>query len=299
MVHAGLLILLLTPPAPSAPQEAPEAVVIEVQGAVSVDRAGGDGTEALRVGDLLEAGDLVAASPGARTTLLERDGQPRRVEAEWEVDASGGAPAPVFLRTAELILRFAERAGYDTEKPSEPAGPTPRPAVPANGIPVRVLTPTLHWLSGQDVELYRVTLISSGQEIHTFDVESDTFAIVPPESALTPGEAYQWSVEAFPGDERSPSVRFRVLDREGMDRVAEEMRDLRQTELDPESVGRLPAVALFQEMELLYDALASLEELIEAGEEPVNPALLTLRGYLRAATRPPHSDGGTGGTDAP
>jgi hypothetical protein len=270
---------------PTAADEDLQAVVLELTGTLTLERAGEPARE-LRVGDVLEAGDRVVPGAEGVAVLLLRDGSTSQVEDLTEIHLTPGDPSPVFARTSDLLQRYGARAAAEPPPPDRSDAPVPRPSAPANGIPVRVLTPTLNWHPVPGSEFYRITLRGMDGEAREFEVQGDSSAVVPPEWALSPGGAYEWTVTALPLGEPAPGVRFRVLDRSGLDRVAGELRELREAGLDPEGIGSLPAIALFQELDLIYDSFLALDRLIGAGETPVNPALMTLRSHLRLAIRP-------------
>jgi hypothetical protein len=284
-VHPGPGLEAVEAKARGAPDEELQALVLQLSGTARLERDGNP-TRELRLGDVLMAGDRVLPENGASALLLLRDGSTVPVDGTVEVPLQEGDPGAVFARTSDLLLRFGARTPAEPPQGDPEDAPLPRAAAPANGIPVRILTPTLHWRPAPDSERYRVTLQGLDGEVRAFEVEGDSLAMVPPELALSPGGAYEWSVAALPLGEPAPQLRFRVLDREGMDRVAGGLRELREAGLDPEGVGSLPALALFQELDLIYDAWVALDRLIGPGELPVNPALTTLRSHLRLAIRP-------------
>jgi len=279
---AALLGLLAFPSSIRADQDpAAEAIVLSAEGQVVLERPGDDPRE-IEIGALLRPGDRVVPVGESGVQLLHSDGSWSRVEDPLEIVPPGGLTVPAFVRLRELILRFTDRAPVPPPSPQED---TPYPLGPANDIPVRVLTPTLAWRSTPGVEQYRVMLWDAAGELRTLEVEGST-TVLPPEWALTPGEAYEWAISPLPVGETGSRVRFRVLDREGLDRVAEEMYLLRESGLDPESHGALPALAVFQDLDLVYDALAVLDALLSREGPDVVPALRSLRSHLLRTVHP-------------
>lgn len=279
---AVLIGLMAVPSWIRADQEpVAEAIVLSAEGQVFVDRPGDDPRE-IEIGGLLRPGDRIVPVGEAGVQLLHSSGSWSRVEDPLEIVPGEGVPTPAFVRLHDLLLRFMDRAPVP---PPPTVEDTPFPLGPANDIPVRLLTPTLYWRSTPGVEQYRVLLWNSAGELRTLEAYGST-TVLPPEWALTPGEAYEWAVSPLPLGEAGPRVRFRVLDRVGMDRVAEEMHLLRESGLDPEAHGALPALAVFQDLDLVYDALGILDTLLSPGGHEVNPALHTLRAHLLRAVHP-------------
>jgi hypothetical protein len=217
--------------------------------------------------------------------LLLRDGGTATVTAAVQVPSSAGEPSAPFVLARDLLVRFARWPGGGS--PGSPEGKRlPRPAAPTNGTPVRILTPTLHWHPEPGVQRYRLAVREAAGEVWSSDVEGDSLAVIPPEAALSPGHRYEWTVTSLPMGAPTAGASFRVLGREGLDRVASELRALREAGLDPETDGALPAIALFQELDLLYDALWTLDRLIGPGEVALSGALVSLRSHLRRTVSP-------------
>jgi len=279
---AALLGLMAVPSWIRADQDpAVEAIVLGAEGQILLERPGEDPRE-IEIGGLLRPGDRVVPMGDSGVELYHSSGSWSRVEAPLEIVAGSGPPGPAFVRIRDLLLRFTDRAPVHPPPTQED---TPFPLGPANDIPVRLLTPTLVWQSAPGVERYRILLWDSSGELLTLEASGST-TVLPPEWALTPGEAYEWAISPLPVGEASPRVRFRVLDREGMDRIAEEMYRLRESGLDPETHGALPALAVFQELGLVYDALGVLDALLSRERHEVNPALNALRAHLVRTVHP-------------
>jgi len=279
---AALLGLLALPSWIRADQDpAAEAVILSAEGQVLLERPGDD-PRPIEIGGFLRAGDRVVPSGDSSVQLFHSSGSWSRVEEPLEIVAGDGSPAPAFVRMQNLLWRFTDRAPVP---PPPTLEDTPFPLGPANDIPVRLLTPTLAWRATPGVEQYRILLWDSAGELRTLEAHGST-TVLPPEWALTPGEAYTWAISPLPVGEAGPRVGFRVLDREGMDRIAEEMYRLRDSGLDPEAHGALPALAVFQELGLVYDALGVLDALLSRERHEVNPALHALRAHFMRTVHP-------------
>ena len=279
---AVLLGLMAVPSWIRADQEpVAEAIVLSAEGQVLVERPGDDSRE-IEIGGLLRPGDRVVPVGDSGVQLFYSSGSWSRVEDPLEIVPGDGFPAPAFVRMRELLRRFTDRA---PAPPLPTLEDTPFPLGPANDIPVRLLTPTLAWRSSPGVEQHRILLWDSSGELRTFEAYGSTM-VLPPEWALTPGEAYEWAISPLPVGEAGPRVRFRVLDREGLDRVAQEMYFLRESGLDPEAHGALPALAVFLDLDLVYDALGVLDALLSREGHEVNPALHALRAQLLRTVHP-------------
>ncbi len=281
-VAAILALLLVSLPGETrGDQSSAAAVVLEVEGTVFVERSD-RGPVSLAIGDLLFPEDQVLPQEEARVRLLFRDGSWRWVEDALQVPPPDGPAAPAFSRLRDLLERFADR--HPTEPPP-PLSALPTPLGPANGIPVRVLTPTLHWQGDPATEEYRILFRDERGTLRTLEVVG-MYAALPAEWALTPGESYEWSIAPLPTGEASFRVRFRVLDREGMDRVAAELQALREAGLDPEGPGALAALPVFHELDLVYDALGLLERVASSIPTGLPPSLEAIRLHLLGTARP-------------
>jgi hypothetical protein len=281
LLRVAILILLLLPFGARADQAGVDAIVLGVEGNVTTQREGGS-AEDLRVGTMLAAGDRIVAEDESSASIMHRDGSWSMVLGDFEVPAGSDEESSGFIRLRDLLQRYAERAVPDIPAPDSRL---PAALGPANDLPVRVLTPSLAWQGEPGVERYRIFLWSADNGVRTTEVEGTSMTL-PSEWALTPGEYYEWSVASLPDGAPTMRVRFRVLDREGMDRVADEMQALRESGLDPEGRGALVALLTFQELDLLYDALGLLDSIVHRAEGQVVPAITALRSHLAGAARP-------------
>jgi len=262
-----------------------EAVVIAIQGEFELHRSG-EAPARLRIGELLEEGDELRPTGEGRALLLLRAGRVLELRRLTEIEGTEGERTPFFGLVAGLIERFSERPPAASGAADGPAPSTIlRPIQPANGIPIRVLNPALVWSGGEPGRPVRITLRPERGERMAFEPPPSGVAVLPAELALSPGMAYDWWIEPI-GGEPSLAVRFQVLPREAMDRIAVSLSALREAGLDPEGDGALIALALFHQENLLYDALALLAPLTADAELPLHPALPTLHSYLIQAARP-------------
>ena len=134
----ALVLLALAPP-PLGGQEAPAALVVKLQGEVSI-RSGSTTTPA-EVGARLVAGDQVVLAAGARAYLVHRSGQTQVVTERTTIaaPAPGAAEGDVFSRTVRVLAQAANsnartqpnRQGMIRPIPGEPVLVAPR-----NGIKV-------------------------------------------------------------------------------------------------------------------------------------------------------------------
>jgi len=281
LLRVAILIFLVLPSGARADQAGVDAIVLEVEGHVTTQREG-NAAEDLRVGTLLSAGDRIMADNESSASVMHRDGSWSMVVGDFEVPAGPTGESSGFLQLRDLLERYAESAVPD---PSELDSTLPVALGPASDIPVRVLTPSLVWQGEPGVDRYRIFLWSTDGAVRTMEVDGSSMTL-PSEWALTPGEYYEWSVASLPDGEPTMRVRFRVLDREGMDRVADEMQALRESGLDPEGRGALVALLTFHELDLLYDALGLLDSIVRRAGGKVVPAITALRSQLAGAARP-------------
>lgn len=287
LIRVGLvpLLALLAPAASALPQEAPLAVVLQVDGRVEVIREVRDSTGAptlqtvpARVGTRLRVGDRVNPRDGGGLTVINRDGEPESVEEPTFLEApEGTGNGELFARTVQVLSRAvagAGRADADRRSGIEPLPGVPAAISPRNDILVIEAQPRLAWFSVDGAADYTVRIRTSDGDTVRYPA-SDTSLIVP--RALAPGRTFYWSVEG--AGRVGPEVRFRTISDAQATALVEGLASLRARGFDPDREGRLLKVIIFAELELFQPALAELLA-VEARAGQLGPAVLALKGEI-------------------
>jgi hypothetical protein len=150
---------------PLRAQEPPAALVVKLQGDVSIRHGGA--TAAAVVGARLEAGDEVIPAAGARAYVVHRSGQTQVVSERTTIAAPpAAAPGDAFSRTVRVLAQAAtsnartqpNRQGMIRPIPGEPVLVAPR-----NGIKVSGLRPTFSWMAVDGASGYTLQLRAEGE----------------------------------------------------------------------------------------------------------------------------------------
>ena len=185
-ILTALVLLALAPP-PLGGQEAPAALVVKLQGEVSI--RSGSATTPAEVGARLVAGDQVVLAAGARAYLVHRSGQTQVVTERTTIaaPAGGAAEGDVFSRTVRVLAQAANlnartqpnRQGMIRPIPGEPVLVAPR-----NGIKVSAVRPTFRWMPVKGATGYTLQLRTEGERPRRFEVEGTEWTL--PESERGP-----------------------------------------------------------------------------------------------------------------
>ena len=280
VLAAALLLPALAGPA--AAQDAPAALVVKLQGEVSIRRAGA--TAPAAVGARLEPGDEVVPAAGARAYLVHRSGQTQVVAERTTIaaPAAGTAQGDVFSRTVRVLAQAANsnartqpnRQGMIRPIPGEPVLVAPR-----NGIKVSGVYPTFRWLPVEGATGYTLQLRSEGERPRRFQLGAVTEWTLPEkEAALVPGRTYQWTI-APTGGRPTREVPFTVLADAERQQLASGIEAISGLGLDPRGEGQLLAVVVFTDLGRYYDAAAALDRMETAGDA-LGPDLYLLKGEV-------------------
>lgn len=268
------------PPRPLAAQATPAAIVLAVDGEVSVIRDQGDAT-AVRTaapGMRLLLGERVSPESGASVTVVTRSGE-RRVLDGPAVLTPPEDPAygDIFVRAAGLLARAVNAAGLSSPNVDgdlRRAPGLPVPIAPRNGILVLEAQPRLTWSPVAGAARYTLVLRSEdGPTIR--HATGDTTFVVP--RALAPGRRYFWTVEVE--DRAAPEAAFRTLSDADATGLVQGLAQLREAGFDPDGEGRLLKVVLFSDLGLYYAALSELTAL-EASAGALAPEAWLLKGEI-------------------
>ncbi len=260
------------------------AVVLRVVDSIAVprDTIDRESPEPIGLGALLRPGDRVVPPSGGHLLVLHAGGDLERIEESRRIEDPGVEATGLFRVIRAQLRRPAAPAGV-----REPPGPGAfeLPVRPTGDRRVRSLTPTLIWRASEGAEGYRIHLWHPEGRIMTVEISADTSWTLPADQALTPGMAFEWAVDPFPGGRVSTRATFKVASREVLDEVASELGRMREAGLDPGGDGLLAAAIVFRALGLPYDAADALAEL-STRAEPWSPELTAFRQRLADELEP-------------
>lgn len=260
-------------------QEAPAAVVVSVRGAVEVI-VGGRAPTAATVGTRLASGDQIIPS-GGEAVIVHVTGRTQRVTETLTIPAVGGdSEAGAFSRTVRVLASAANtdargnpnRQGMIRPIPGEPVLIAPR-----NGLLVMDVRPTFTWHSVEAATGYRIQVRDLEGEITRYEAADTTWTLPADAPDLLRGQTYAWTVAPSGSGRPTREQRFVVLAGEEHGEVAGALESLAAAGLDPSGAGALMAVAVFRELELFYDASATLALL---DEEELSADVFLLKGEI-------------------
>jgi hypothetical protein len=264
----------------------PAAVVVQVNGAVQIQRGGQGAPTPATVGASLNAGDKVVIGSGAKAVLLYKTG--KMVPATSTVtiaDAQRDKPGGLFNQTVTTLAQVAttnartqpNRQGMIRPIPGEPLLIAPR-----NLVKVADLHPTFTWravdgATGYTVQVRRVEPFAAKPE--RFDAGAATTWTYPADATpLIPGGIYEWTVASNTG--RPATVqRFRVVTGEDFSRIATTLSELTAAGIDPLSDGLFLTALAYRDAGLMYDASRLLDRLESSGA-PRGREFYLLRGEV-------------------
>jgi hypothetical protein len=291
-----LALVLWLPGVADDPAEA--ALVLAVEGKVTVRPAAGGEPRRLAAGEALHVGDRLAApADGAATLVLLTSGRRARLRKgrSTTVGAEGLTPAdaaedldpvrPAFratLRNAARKTRGDRFAAVVPRGETRAGAEAPPPIAPIRGSYVASDRPTLSWKPGAAAKSYRVQMLDAvDKPLWSATTEGPHLDYPADRPALARGRKHTWKVVAVPaGGEERPlwSGHFTVATAAGSRRLAE-LADLARGD-DPAEV-LLAALAL-DDYGAYDDVLDADEHLTRlAPSEPAYQAALA-RSYERA-----------------
>lgn len=275
---------VLTAAAPLRAQEDPAALVIRVQGAVSVTH-GSSAPAPAAVGEQMFDGDRVLPEPGSRAILITRAGTQQVVSESTTVSAAAGiTPTDLFSRA---VATLAQAASVDATlggdqgmiRPIEGAtiGVSPR-----NGVNVSGTRPTFVWTRTPGVVKYDMMLRKvDGGRPQIFELGADTTWTLPEGGAeLEYGATYAWHVFAGGrmGGRPTQEQTFRVLSLEESVELEDYMDEISVFGLDPMDDGLFLTVVAYRDLGLFYDARRALLEVERVGA--LSAELYMLKGEI-------------------
>ena len=259
-------LTLLAASAPVRAEEDPVALVIRVQGEVSVRHGDADAVP-IAVGERMYVGDVVLPGAGARAILITRTGGQQIITEETTLTEPRTAGNPdIFARAMSTL---AQAASIDVTAGGRQGMIRPltcgiAPVAPRNGLLVSSPTPTFEWTGAGDQSYDLMLRNVAGGRPEIFEVGSDTAFTVPENAGLTPGATYAWTV--FVGGRRGgrpcEQQEFRVMSLEESVDLADYMDEIAVFGLDPMTDGLFLTVVAYRDLGLYYeahDALVTVE----------------------------------------
>lgn len=269
-------------PPTAASQEAPDAVVVRVTGAVHVEGAGGRRPAA--VGQRLSKGDRVVPEGGGKAVLVYRTGATQEVSEPLTVEAMGGSGnSDMFARTVQVLAQAASsdaRNQPNRQGMIRPVPGFPEIIAPRNHLAVLEVRPTFSWHPVEGATGYLLQIRKEGEAPVRYAVGEVTRWTLPDTlPALERGAVYWWTVGPVGRGRPSREMAFRVLGQDEHAALQRQLDALRAAGLDPEGPGAFLAAVLYREAGLLYSAAASLERL-EAAGQPLGVEAYLLKGEI-------------------
>lgn len=262
LIGIGVAVLALA--TPLAGQSGPAAIVIRVEGDVTVTHGESPPSPA-SVGERVFVGDVVIPDDGSRAILITSGGAQQVVTERTAVaEPSATGSADIFDRA---VATLAQAASANTSTGGRQGMIRPIPGqtslvAPRNGLTVVSTRPTFRWTPTPG-ERYDLMLrrIEGGRPM-LFEVGRDTMWALPdsvPE--LEAGSSYQWTV--FVGGRRGGRAiqpqDFRVIGLEESVELADYLDQIAVFGLDPESDGLFLTVVAYRDMDLFYEARDAIE----------------------------------------
>ncbi len=276
MRAAVVLIAMLTvngwTHAPRASAD-PAAVVIQVSGAVEVQRAGQGKNMPATVGISLSAGDKVVVPTGGKAVLMYKSGKIETASTSLTVAAPeardpGGRFQQVVTTVAQVATTNA-RVQPNRQGMIRPIAGEPIPVFPRNGVKVLDVRPTLVWYRVPEATSYTVQIrriTPAGGAIERFTVGRDSSWTYPMSAApLVPGAEYEWTVGATPGRISSYRGRFKVVTSDEFALIANVLRELATANIDPSTDGLFVLALAYRDAGLYYEASRALSRMAETG----------------------------------
>lgn len=273
---AVILSLGLLAAIPGVLQDAPAALIVEIQGDVQLEVGGA--ARAAAVGTRLSAGDRVIPARGASVILLRQTGQTQVVEEPVTIQAlARGESGDQFSRTVDVLARAAtsdaatrtNRQGMIRPVPGQPVLISPR-----NGVLTQDPRPTFVWYGVEGGTSYTIQVRKEGGRPVRFEVGPDTTWTYPGDAPpLLPGSTYHWTVASESRRTAQPDS-FRMISGEQFAVVAQNLNGIQELGLDPYGSGLILTTVVFLDTGLLYDAFAAVRALEGSGGELSVEALL-------------------------
>ena len=264
----------------------PSAVVVQISGAVQVQRTGQSSVAKASVGQSLLPGDKVIIGTSSKVVLLYKTGRMQTTSETLTIeDTQREKPGGLFNQTVTTLVQVATtnaRTQPNRQGMIRPIQGEPAPISPRNGVKVGDLHPTFTWFKLSDANAYTIQIrrlepLPSKPE--RYNVGGDTTWVYPAHALpLIPGAIYEWTVANSSGGRPATVQRFRVMGSEDFARVAETLKELTTAGIDPLGDGLFLSALAYRDAGLMYDAGRLLDRLEAAGAR--GRAYLLLRGEV-------------------
>ena len=276
-------LVTLVAAVPLAAQDAPSALVLQVQGDVRLLR-GAAPPVAAAIGARLAAGDGVLPGEGSHAILLTATGAPQVVTQATTVQAPLGAGnAGLFDRAVARLAQAESTEAGDLDDPQEMIRPVPGEATlvaPRNGLTVTTGHPTFSWMgvAGKDSYTIQIRNVDGGRP-RRFQVTGATFTLPGDSEALEPGATYAWTVAPDEG-RAAREVQFKVIGSDEAGELDAILAEVSELGLDPRGDGAFLAAIIYRDLDLFYDAADALASVENAAD--LSTELYLLKGEILA-----------------
>jgi hypothetical protein len=286
-IALGFLLLFSAGGAMAALQSDPVALLVKLQGDVTIERSdGGDGV-AGTVGMQLNAGDRVVVAQGGEAVVLYRTGKMVKAAAPVVIEeAAEGESSSLFANTVRTLGQVATtdaRTQPNRQGMIRPIAGAPVPLAPRNTIKVLELRPEFTWMSVPAAKAYVIQIQRQGADAPRpvrFTVGTDTTWSWPQaEAPLIPGATYVWTVGGEGIGRVAEPQTFTVASSADLSIVEQTLNGLIQAGIDPSSDGLFLAALAYRDAGLFYEAQRALDS-IEAQGNASGRAFYMLRGEV-------------------
>lgn len=265
----------------------PVALLVKLQGGVTVERAGESVAQSGAVGMQLHVGDRVVVAEGAEAVVLYRSGKlvkaaaPVTIEQPAETESSS-----LFSNTVKTLGQVATtdaRTQPNRQGMIRPIAGAPVPLAPRNGIRVMDVRPTFAWMGVDSARGYMIQIQRQGPDGPRpvrFNAGLDTVWAWPrTEAPLLPGATYVWTVGGEGIGRVAEPQRFTVASSSDMAAVEQTLTALTEAGIDPAGDGLFLAALAYRDAGLFYEAMGALDR-IEAQGNASGRAFHMLRGEV-------------------
>lgn len=244
----------------------PVALLVQVNGAVQVQRAGQPAAVAAAVGMPLHANDQLLLAKDARAVVLYRTGKKETLAQSARIaPPAGRQQSGMFQQTVKTLGQVATtdaRSQPNRQGMIRPIAGSAVPILPRNEILLLTTRPTFAWFSVPDADSYTLQIREQGGTPLRFHTGPDTVWTLPStERQLRPGVVYEWTVAA--ADEGRPAEvqRFRIAGKKERRMVDKQLKQIRSSGLNPTEDGLFLAALAYRDAGFLYAADQALTQL--------------------------------------
>ena len=286
MRYAMLVVLVAVTAAFARVIAEPAAVLVQINGAVQIQRAGKTATTPATVGTSLMPGDKVVVANGAKAVLLYKTGKMVPASATVTIaDAQRDKAGGLFEQTVTTLAQVATtnaRTQPNRQGMIRPVAGEPTPLSPRNSVKVADLHPTFTWqkiedATGYTVQVRRLEPFAGKPERFTTSA-ANSWTYPADATPLVPGAVYEWTVAAANGRPAS-TQRFRIVNADDLGRVASTVRALTEAGIDPLGDGLFLTALAYRDAGLMYEASRMLD-LLAKGGAPGGREFYLLRGEV-------------------